>query len=82
MNAARPTLAQLADHIDYIVKLVGDKYVGIGSDYDGVGSVPVGMEDVTTYPKITEELVRRGYSNKSIKRILGGNVLRVMKANF
>jgi membrane dipeptidase len=82
MNEARPTLSQLVDHIDYIVKLVGDKYVGIGSDYDGVGSVPVGLEDVTTYPKITEELVRRGYSNKSIKRILGGNVLRVMKANF
>jgi len=82
MNEARPTLGQLVDHIDYIVKLVGDKYVGIGSDYDGVGSVPVGLEDVTTYPKITEELVRRGYSNKSIKRILGGNVLRVMKANF
>jgi membrane dipeptidase len=82
MNAARPTLAQLVDHIDYIVKLVGDKYVGIGSDYDGVGSVPVGFEDVTTYPKITEELLHRGYSKKSIKRILGGNVLRVMKANF
>ncbi len=82
MNEARPTLAQLVDHIEYIVKLVGDKYVGIGSDYDGVGSVPIGMEDVTTYPKITEELIRRGYSNKSIKRILGGNVLRVMKANF
>ena len=82
MNAARPSLSQLVDHIDYIVKLVGDKYVGIGSDYDGVGSVPVGLEDVTTYPKITEELLRRGYSKKSIKRILGGNVLRVMKANF
>jgi membrane dipeptidase len=82
MNAVRPTLAQLVDHIDYIVKLVGDKYVGIGSDYDGVGSVPVGLEDVTTYPKITEELLRRGYSKKSIKRILGGNALRVMKANF
>lgn len=82
MNATRPSLEQLVDHIDYIVKLVGDRYVGIGSDYDGVGSVPVGLEDVTTYPKITEELIRRGYSNKSIKRILGGNVLRVMKANF
>ncbi len=82
MNAARPTLAQLVDHIDHIVKLVGDKYVGIGSDYDGVSSVPVGLEDVTTYPKITDELLRRGYSKKSIKRILGGNVLRVMKANF
>lgn len=82
MNAARPTLSQLVDHIDYIVKLAGDKYVGIGSDYDGVSSVPVGLEDVTTYPRITEELIKRGYSKKSIRRILGGNVLRVMKANF
>ncbi|MBI3138469.1 MAG: membrane dipeptidase [Sphingobacteriales bacterium] len=82
MNAVRPTLEQLVDHIDYIVKLVGDRYVGIGSDYDGVSSVPVGLDDVSTYPKITEELLRRGYSNKSIKRILGGNVMRVMKANF
>ncbi|MFZ1313375.1 MAG: dipeptidase, partial [Chitinophagaceae bacterium] len=82
MNEVRPDLAQLVDHIDYIVKLVGDSYVGIGSDYDGVSSVPVGMEDVTTYPKITDELQRRGYSNRSIKKILGGNVLRVMKANF
>jgi membrane dipeptidase len=78
----QPTLAQLVDHIDYIVKLAGDDYVGIGSDYDGVSSLPIGMDDVTTYPKITEELVRRGYSKKSIKKILGGNVMRVMKANF
>lgn len=82
MQAARPTLAELADHIDYIVKLVGDKYVGIGSDYDGVSSVPVGLEDVTTYPKITEELIKRGYSRRSIRRILGGNVLRVMRENM
>ncbi len=82
MEKVRPTLGQLIDHIDYIVKLVGDDYVGIGSDYDGVGSLPIGLEDVTTYPKITEELVRRGYSKKSIKKILGDNVLRVMKANF
>lgn len=82
MRAVQPSLEQMVDHIDYIVKLVGDKYVGIGSDYDGVSSVPVGLEDVTTYPKITEELMRRGYSNRSIKKILGNNVLRVMKANF
>ncbi|MEO7922153.1 MAG: dipeptidase [Chitinophagaceae bacterium] len=82
LDAVRPTLADLVNHIDYIVKLVGDDYVGIGSDYDGVGSVPIGMEDVTTYPKITEELKRRGYSDKSVKKILGKNVLRVMKANF
>jgi len=78
----RPSLSKLVDHIDYIVKLVGDDYVGIGSDFDGVSSVPVGMDDVTKYPLITEELKRRGYSNKSIKKILGGNVMRVMKANF
>lgn len=78
----RPTISKLADHIDYIVKLVGDDYVGIGSDFDGVSSLPVGMDDVTKYPLITEELRKRGYSKKSIKKILGGNVLRVMKANF
>jgi membrane dipeptidase len=82
LESSRPTLAQMVDHIDYIVKLVGDDYVGIGSDYDGVSSLPVGLEDATTYPKITEELLRRGYSKRSIKKILGGNVLRVMKANF
>ena len=82
MKKVQPTLSQLVDHIDYIVKLVGDDYVGLGSDYDGVSSLPIGLDDVTTYPKITEELVRRGYSKKSIKKILGGNVLRVMKANF
>ncbi len=82
LKKVRPTIAQLADHIDYVVKLVGDDYAGIGADYDGVGSLPIGMEDVTTYPKITDELLKRGYSKKSIKKILGGNVLRVMKANF
>jgi membrane dipeptidase len=82
LDPLRPTIAQVVDHIDYIVKLVGDDYVGIGSDFDGVSSLPVGLDDVTTYPKITEELLRRGYSKKSINKILGGNVLRVMKANF
>ena len=82
LDPLRPTISQLVDHIDYVVKLIGDDYVGIGSDFDGVSSLPVGMDDVTTYPKITEELLRRGYSEKSIKKILGGNVMRVMKANF
>jgi membrane dipeptidase len=82
MQKVRPSLQQLVDHIDYIVKLVGDKYVGIGSDFDGIGSLPLGLDDVTSYPKITEELKTRGYSDKSIRRILGKNVLRVMRANF
>lgn len=82
LESYRPSFTKIVDHIDYIVKLVGDDYVGIGSDFDGVSSLPVGMDDVTKYPLITEELKRRGYSNKSIKKILGGNVLRVMKANM
>ena len=82
LNEVRPTIAQLVDHIDYIVKLVGDDFAGIGSDFDGVSSLPVGLDDVTTYPRITEELLKRGYSKKTIKKILGGNVLRVMKATF
>ncbi|MBL7740440.1 MAG: dipeptidase [Chitinophagaceae bacterium] len=82
LEPVRPTLAKMVDHIDYIVKLVGDDYAGIGSDFDGVSSLPKGLDDVTSYPKITEELLKRGYSEKSVKKILGGNVMRVMKANF
>lgn len=82
MDAVRPSISELVDHIDYIVKLVGDDYVGLGADYDGVSSVPRGLEDVSKYPAITHELMRRGYSNRSIRKILGGNVLRVMRANF
>ena len=82
LEPLRPTISQLVDHIDYIVKLVGDDYVGIGSDFDGVSFLPKDLDDVTTYPLVTAELLRRGYSNKSIKKILGANVLRVMKVNF
>ena len=82
MKEKQPTLSQMVDHIDYIVKLVGDDFVGLGSDFDGVSALPLGLEDVSTYPKITEELIARGYSKKSIKKILGGNVMRVMRANF
>ena len=82
LEVYRPHLSALVDHIDYIVRLVGDDYAGIGSDFDGVDSLPVGMDDVTKYPLITEELKKRGYSDESIRKILGGNVLRVMKANF
>lgn len=82
MEKVRPTLSDVIDHIDYIVKLVGPDHVGLGSDYDGVSSVPIGLEDVSAYPKISDELFRRGYSRKNIRKILGGNVMRVMKANF
>ena len=82
LDKVRPTLSELVDHIDYIAKMAGVDHVGLGSDFDGIDSWPIGLDDVTTYPKITEELKRRGYSKKAIKKILGGNVMRVMKANF
>jgi len=71
----------LIDHIDYIVKLVGADYVGLGSDFDGIESAPLGLEGVQDFPKITEALLKRGYSKKDIEKILGGNFLRVFKAN-
>lgn len=81
LQKSMPGVSAVADHIDYIVKMVGDDHVGIGADYDGIGYVPQGLEDVTKYPNLTAELKRRGYSNSSIRKILGGNVLRVLKAN-
>jgi membrane dipeptidase len=82
LEKVRPTLSEMVDHIDYIAKMAGVDHVGIGSDFDGIDSWPIGLDDVTTYPKITEELKRRGYSDGDIKKILGENVMRVMKANF
>ena len=80
-NATRPPLSMLIDHIDYIVKLVGADFVGLGSDFDGIFLPPQQLDDVTTYPLITKALVQKGYSKKEINKILGGNFLRVLKAN-
>ena len=77
----RPPLSLLIKHIDYIAKLIGVDHVGIGSDFDGAESYPLGMDDVTDYPKITEELVKLHYSEADIDKILGGNFIRVLKAN-
>ena len=72
------TLDDVLDHIDHVVALVGVEYVGIGSDYDGVGdSLPTGLKDVSTYPALIEGLLRRGYSEEDIRKILGENLLRV-----
>jgi membrane dipeptidase len=81
LDKARPGIGEVADHIDYIVNLIGIDHVGIGADFDGIGFVPRGLEDVSSYPRLTDELIRRGYSNSAIKKILGKNVLRVVKAN-
>jgi len=80
-NSMRPPLSMLIDHIDYIAKLVGFDYVGLGSDFDGINLTPQQLDDVTTYPLITKALVEKGYSEKDIGKILGGNFLRVLKAN-
>ncbi|HKN60815.1 MAG TPA: dipeptidase [Candidatus Acidoferrales bacterium] len=71
---------RIIDHIDYAVKLVGPDHVGLGSDFDGA-NMPDGMEDCSHLPQITEALMRKGYSDDDIRKILGGNLLRVMEAN-
>jgi membrane dipeptidase len=74
----RPPLKSLIDHIDHIAKVAGIDHVGLGSDFDGVTSLPEGIDSVADLPKITEALVTRGYTREQIHKILGGNFLRVM----
>lgn len=76
-NPLPPTpLSVLIDHIDHIAKVAGVDSVGLGSDFDGVPSLPVGMEDVSKLPNITYELLKRGYSERDVRKILGENLLR------
>lgn len=81
IDGVRPSLTLLIDHLDHIVKLIGVNHVGLGSDFDGINSSPRELNDVTNMPLITEELMKRGYSKKDIFKILGGNFIRVLKAN-
>ncbi|WP_445359237.1 dipeptidase [Microbulbifer sp. ANSA005] len=75
-------LEDVLDHFDHIRDLVGVDHIGIGSDFDGVGdSLPVGLKDVSQYPNLVEGLLKRGYSKQDIKKILGGNLVRVWQAN-
>lgn len=74
----RGTIHDVVDHIDHIAKVAGIDCVGIGSDFDGVNSLPEQLEDVSTYPLITQELLNRGYTTEQIGKIMSGNVLRVM----
>jgi membrane dipeptidase len=73
-------LSVLIDHIDHIAKVAGVDHVGIGSDFDGVTALPTGMEDVTMLPRIAQALLDRGYSDDDVKKILGGNMLRVLES--
>lgn len=78
-EAPKPTLNQLADHIDHIRDEIGVDHIGIGGDYDGTSGLPVGLEDVSTYPNLFAELLKRGYSEEDLRKIAGLNMLRVMR---
>lgn len=81
VESFRPPLSLLIDHLDYIVNLVGVDHVGLGSDFDGIEAGPKELDGVQDFPLITKALLERGYSKKDIRKILGGNFLRVFRAN-
>jgi membrane dipeptidase len=70
----------VVDHIEHVIKTAGIDHVGLGSDYDGINAVPQQLEDVSCYPYITQELLNRGYKKDEILKVLGGNILRVLRA--
>jgi membrane dipeptidase len=79
-NPAPPaTIAEVADHVDHIRKIAGIDHIGIGSDFDGITQTVQDLDNVSTYPRLTAELLRRGYSDEDVKKILGLNILRVMR---
>lgn len=84
-DAANPrpvsTLAMVADHIDHIAKVAGPDHVGLGGDFDGVPDLPRGLENVSTYPALFAELIRRGWTDENLRKLAGENFLRVLKAN-
>lgn len=75
------TLAMVADHIDHIARVAGHDHIGLGGDFDGVPDLPVGLENVSTYPALIAELARRGWSDDNLKKLAGLNFLRVLRAN-
>lgn len=77
--APRATLAQVADHIEHVRRVAGVAHVGLGSDFDGISTVPVGLEDVSTFPTLFAELARRGWSEAELRMLSAENVLRVMR---
>jgi membrane dipeptidase len=79
MEPASATLEDAVAHIDHAVKVGGIDHVGIGSDWDGINSVPAGLEDVSRMPALTAALLRRGYSEADVRKILGENLLRVLR---
>jgi len=78
--APRATLSQVADHFDYLRKVIGADHIGVGSDFDGIESVPLGLEDVSKFPDLMAELLRRGWTVQEIRKVAGLNLLRVLRA--
>jgi membrane dipeptidase len=78
MPKVRVTVSDVADHVEHIRKLAGVEHVGLGGDYDGNDAWPEGLEDVSGYPRLFAELVRRGWSDEDLGRLASGNILRVM----
>lgn len=76
----RGTVADVADHVEYLAGLVGAGHVGLGSDFDGVEALPTGLEDASCYPAITAELLGRGWSEQEVRMVLGDNARRVLEA--
>jgi membrane dipeptidase len=75
------TVADVVDHIDHVIAIAGEDHVGLGSDFDGVGdSLPLGLKDVSAYPAVIEEMLKRGYSRERIAKVCGGNLMRVWAA--
>jgi membrane dipeptidase len=74
----RPGVKEVVDHIDHAVRLVGDDHVGLGSDFDGIAVPPKGLEDVSMFSEVLDEMRKRGYSEASIEKIAGKNFLRVL----
>jgi len=78
-NDFRPDIELIVDHMDYIISLIGDDHVGLGSDFDGISIVPRGIDDVSKMPELTRVMLQRGYSTERIQKILGGNFMRVFR---
>lgn len=75
----RATLADVADHIQHVIKVAGEDHVGIGGDLDGIGTTPTGLESVADYPKLLSELLRRGVTEQQVRKLAGLNLIRVMQ---
>ena len=75
----RPTIGQVLDHFMYVIRLIGADHVGIGSDFDGITTAPAGLEDVTKFPMLTKGLLERGLTEDEVRKVLGGNWMRVLR---